>query len=111
MGKTSQRSSGLLQLAAVASVLYASHWAFVGSSTTPRSTPRTLRRGGGESVPTGLVWPSPEAEEKLREVDGIKLYPTHAWKDEMVPILDSSAKLEVRIEYVRKAKEIYIFDN
>ena len=25
-------------------------------------------RPGGESVPTGLVWPSPEAEEKLREV-------------------------------------------
>ena len=25
---------------------------------------------GGESVPTGLVWPSPEAEEKLREAEG-----------------------------------------
>jgi len=93
MAKT--RSSGLLQLAAVASVLSACHWAFVGpSSNTNRLTPRTLRRGGGESVPTGLVWPSPEAEEKLREVDGIKLYPTHAWKDDMVPILDSSMKLE-----------------
>ena len=28
---------------------------------------RFVRFVGGESVPTGLVWPSPEAEEKLRE--------------------------------------------
>jgi len=45
--------------------------------------------GAAESVPTGLTWPSPEAEEKLREVDGIKLYPTHAWTDEMEPIVDA----------------------
>ena len=54
----------------------------------------TARFGGGESVPTGLVWPSPEAEAKLREVDGIKLYPTHAWTDDMQPIVDSSKSLE-----------------
>jgi len=45
------------------------------------------------SVPTGLVWPSPEAEEKLREVDGIKMYPTHAWTDDMTPILSSDKSL------------------
>mmetsp|Transcript_68413 Transcript_68413/g.158735 ORF Transcript_68413/g.158735 Transcript_68413/m.158735 type:complete len:413 (+) Transcript_68413:61-1299(+) len=51
-------------------------------------------RSAGESVPTGLVWPSPEAEAKLREVDGIKLYPTHAWTDDMVPILPATKELE-----------------
>jgi len=50
--------------------------------------------GAANSVPTGLTWPSPEAEKKLREVDGLKLYPTHAWKDDMVPILDAEAKVE-----------------
>eukprot|EP00913_Durusdinium_trenchii_P026188 g24568.t1 len=88
------RSSALLQLAAVAGVFYLGQWAFVGGRGDSAKITRTLRRGGGESVPTGLVWPSPEAEEKLREVDGIKLYPTHAWKDDMNPILDSSVKLE-----------------
>merc|ERR1712157_232311 len=47
-----------------------------------------------ESVPTGLVWPSPEAEAKLREEDGIKLYPTHAWTDDMKPIVPASKTLE-----------------
>merc|ERR1711906_34790 len=32
--------------------------------------------------------------EKLREVDGIKLYPTHAWTDDMQPIVDADKKLE-----------------
>jgi len=50
--------------------------------------------GAANSVPTGLTWPSPEAEKKLREVDGIKLYPTHAWSDDMVPILDAKDKVE-----------------
>merc|ERR1719428_2471169 len=40
-----------------------------------------------DSKPTGLVWPSKEAEAKVRKVDGITLYPTHAWTDDMVPIL------------------------
>eukprot|EP00971_Amphidinium_carterae_P168584 3340291-Amphidinium_carterae.1 len=51
------------------------------------------RYGAANSVPTGLVWPSPEAEELLKEVDGIKMYPTHAWTDKMVPITDSKKKL------------------
>ncbi|CAE7308680.1 unnamed protein product [Symbiodinium sp. CCMP2592] len=87
----SRRSnSGALPLVAVLFGVYA--LSFVGPSAQQRKG--TALRAGGESVPTGLVWPSPEAEEKLREVDGIKLYPTHAWKDEMDPIVDSSSKLE-----------------
>ncbi|CAE7892655.1 unnamed protein product [Symbiodinium microadriaticum] len=77
---------------ALVAFYYACH-AFVGLAPASR-TPTVTRFGGGESVPTGLVWPSPEAEEKLREVDGIKLFPTHAWKDEMDPIVDSKVKLE-----------------
>jgi phosphoribulokinase len=48
-----------------------------------------LRMGAANSVPTGLVWPSPEAAEKLREAEGIKMYPTHAWTDNMMPILSA----------------------
>ncbi|CAJ1446192.1 unnamed protein product [Effrenium voratum] len=90
-----------------AGVLYTLHQAFCSAPSAPSARQlRVAMRGGwtegqgGESVPTGLVWPSPEAEEKLREalvfgrVDGIKLYPTHAWKDDMEPILDSKKKLE-----------------
>jgi len=33
------------------------------------------------------VYPSPEEAEKTREVDGITLYSTHAWTDDMAPIL------------------------
>jgi len=50
-------------------------------------------RAGGNSVSTGLTWPSPEAEAKLREVDGIKMYPTHAWSDDMMPILPASKNI------------------
>merc|ERR1719393_66220 len=46
--------------------------------------------GNPNSKPTGLVWPSPEAEKKLRTEDGIKLYPTHAWADNMKPIVKAS---------------------
>merc|ERR1712232_336978 len=63
--------------------------------------PPALRRGDAatsavalqanpNSVPTGLVWPSPEAEAKLREEDGITMYPTHAWTDDMKPIVPAS---------------------
>jgi len=52
------------------------------------------RWAAANSVPTGLVWPSEEADAKLREVDGIKLYPTHAWTDDMMPIVSASKQLE-----------------
>jgi len=42
-----------------------------------------------------LVWPSPEAEAKLREVDGIKMYPTHAWSDDMKPIVPAAKPVDV----------------
>mmetsp|Transcript_38983 Transcript_38983/g.93524 ORF Transcript_38983/g.93524 Transcript_38983/m.93524 type:complete len:413 (+) Transcript_38983:46-1284(+) len=51
-------------------------------------------RASANSVPTGLTWPSPEAEAKLREVDGIALYPTHAWTDDMDPILPATKQLD-----------------
>ena len=51
----------------MAGLLYAGR-VFVAPSSPKTRSAKTLRRGGGESVPTGLVWPSPEAEEKLREV-------------------------------------------
>jgi len=51
-------------------------------------------RSAAESVPTGLVWPSEEAEAQLREVDGVKLYPTHAWTDEMVPVVPAKTELD-----------------
>jgi len=51
-------------------------------------------RGGGDSVPTGLVYPSPEEEALTREVDGIKLYSTHAWADDMVPVLEPEVTLD-----------------
>merc|ERR1712217_936860 len=53
-----------------------------------------FRMGAANSVPTGLTWPSPEAEAKLREVEGIKLYPTHAWTDSMAPIVAAEKKLD-----------------
>merc|ERR1719373_659780 len=53
-----------------------------------------FRMGAANSVPTGLTWPSPEAEAKLREVDGIKLYPTHAWTDDMAPIVPATKTLD-----------------
>merc|ERR1719219_2017493 len=52
------------------------------------------RRAAANSVPTGLVWPSEDAEAKLREVDGIKLYPTHAWTDEMLPVVPAQTQLD-----------------
>eukprot|EP00437_Effrenium_voratum_P007931 CAMPEP_0181436346 /NCGR_PEP_ID=MMETSP1110-20121109/20803_1 /TAXON_ID=174948 /ORGANISM="Symbiodinium sp., Strain CCMP421" /LENGTH=65 /DNA_ID=CAMNT_0023559913 /DNA_START=44 /DNA_END=238 /DNA_ORIENTATION=+ len=65
MGK---RSSSVLQLAAAAGVLYTLQQAFVSPAASSRQLRAVALRAGGESVPTGLVWPSPEAEEKLREV-------------------------------------------
>jgi len=53
-----------------------------------------IRFGSANSVPTGLVYPSPEEAEKTKEVDGITLYSTHAWTDDMVPILPASKPLE-----------------
>jgi len=49
--------------------------------------------GSADSKPTGLVWyPTQEtlmktSEEQIKEIEGIKLYPTHAWADDHVPFL------------------------
>eukprot|EP00435_Cladocopium_sp_Y103_P024473 s2862_g6.t1 len=88
-----KRSSALSLLLALGLFYGLLSRAFV-SSVSGKRTANSALRAGGVSVPTGLVWPSAEAEEKLREVDGIKLYPTHAWKDDMDPILDSNSKME-----------------
>jgi len=53
---------------------------------------RSVRRRAEDArMADGLVWPSEEAAENLREVDGIKMYPTHTWTDEMVPILPAES--------------------
>jgi len=90
--------SVLLPLAVAAASIY-----LLGqvSFVSPRAPKQQLRAGrvltalqaNPNSVPTGLVWPSPEAEAKLREVDGIKMYPTHAWTDDMSPIVPASNSL------------------
>ncbi|CAE8735950.1 unnamed protein product [Polarella glacialis] len=53
-----------------------------------------VRYSGGDSVPTGLVYPSPEEKVKTREADGITLFSTHAWKDDMKAILPATKKLD-----------------
>jgi len=79
--------------------------AFNVASSSPRSTMvkphqpvmgrnAPVLMGAANSVPTGLTWPSAEAEAKLREVDGIKLYPTHAWTDDMAPITPAEKAVE-----------------
>jgi len=65
------------------------------SQLRPAARPTTALQAAAESVPTGLTWPSPEAEAKLREVDGIKMYPTHAWTDEMLPVVPATKSLDV----------------
>nr|AAX13962.1 chloroplast phosphoribulokinase [Pyrocystis lunula] len=96
------RSALFPALAALAALLLWAREAFL----LPRSSPQAPRassarvpkvvalRAAADSQPTGLVWPSPEAEAKLREVDGIKLYPTHAWTEEMTPILPATKQLD-----------------
>eukprot|EP00440_Ansanella_granifera_P031214 gb/GFBE01033892.1/.p1 GENE.gb/GFBE01033892.1/~~gb/GFBE01033892.1/.p1 ORF type:complete len:412 (+),score=131.25 gb/GFBE01033892.1/:1-1236(+) len=90
------RSSLLAVLALVAQALLWCHVAFVAPRAPQRNAARQqiAMRGAANSVPTGLTWPSPEAEAKLREVDGIKLYPTHAWTDDMMPIVPADVTLD-----------------
>jgi phosphoribulokinase len=90
--------SVLIPVALVAAALcLLAQQAFVAPSAPALRSVRSLniaRFGGGPSVPTGLVWPSPEAADKLREVDGIKMYPTHAWTADMTPIMEAAKKLD-----------------
>jgi len=87
-------------LAALVAVVLLGRAAFVGPQglQTQRAShvqPSSVARWAAtNSVPTGLVWPSEEAEAKLREVDGIKLYPTHAWTDDMMPVVSANKQLE-----------------
>jgi len=89
----------LLPLGALGFALFLLEQAAFLAPRTP-SQPRpamriaTALRAAANSVPTGLVWPSPEAEAKLREVDGVKLYPTHAWTDDMEPIVGAKKDLD-----------------
>jgi phosphoribulokinase len=91
--------SVLLPVAAVAAfVLYASQLAFIvaraPSTSSHGERGLVAMYGGGKSVPTGLVWPSSEAEAKLRIEDGIKLYPTHAWTADMKPIVPATKPVD-----------------
>jgi phosphoribulokinase len=55
--------------------------------------------GSADSKPTGLVWyPGQEtlmktSEEQIKEIEGIKLFPTHAWADDHVPVLTAEAPM------------------
>jgi len=53
-----------------------------------------FRSGSANSVPTGLVYPSPEEAAKTKTVDGITLYSTHAWTDDMAPIIAAEAPMD-----------------
>jgi len=91
----SRSQSALLPLGLVAACLYAGR-VFV-APRSPSLRPQEGKalvalQGAANSVPTGLVYPSPEEAAKTREVDGIKLYSTHAWTDDMVPILEAESK-------------------
>ena len=84
-------------LAAVALVLVGK-LAFV-SPRLPGASSRAsesvvVRLGSANSVPTGLVYPSPEEAEKTKTVDGITLYSTHAWTDDMKPILAPESPMD-----------------
>merc|ERR1712153_122858 len=68
---------------ALAALCLLAQFAFLAPQTPTLSQRRgqsslVAMRGGANSVPTGLVYPSPEEAEKTREVDGLKLYSTHA---------------------------------
>eukprot|EP00929_Paragymnodinium_shiwhaense_P092480 TRINITY_DN523_c0_g2_i3.p1 TRINITY_DN523_c0_g2~~TRINITY_DN523_c0_g2_i3.p1 ORF type:complete len:419 (-),score=141.73 TRINITY_DN523_c0_g2_i3:222-1478(-) len=43
---------------------------------------------------TGLVWPSPEAEAKLRTEGDVTLYPTHNWQDDMSAVVAPKTSLD-----------------
>mmetsp|Transcript_126161 Transcript_126161/g.342528 ORF Transcript_126161/g.342528 Transcript_126161/m.342528 type:complete len:185 (+) Transcript_126161:94-648(+) len=93
----SRSQSVLLPLGLVAACLYAGR-VFV-APRAPSLRPQAGKalvalQGAANSVPTGLVYPSPEEAAKTREVDGITLYSTHAWTDDMVPILEAESKPE-----------------
>ncbi|CAE8601983.1 unnamed protein product [Polarella glacialis] len=88
-------------LAAVATLGLLGKLAFVGTPGTPSLGLRTSHsyssvalQSGGNSVPTGLVYPSPEEKAKTREADGITLFSTHAWADGMQPIVPATRKLD-----------------
>jgi len=58
-----------------------------GVTSSRSSQSVVFRLGSANSVPTGLVYPSPEEAAKTKTVDGITLYSTHAWTDDMKPII------------------------
>jgi phosphoribulokinase len=77
---------------ALAELLFAIAPASARSPASRRAAFSTM--GSANSKPTGLVWyPTEEklmavVEKQVKEIEGTKLYPTHAWADDMVPILD-----------------------
>jgi len=84
-------------LAAVTLVLLGK-LAFVGprlpAATLRASQSVVFRLGSANSVPTGLVYPSPEEAAKTQTVDGITLYSTHAWTGDMKPILPAETLMD-----------------
>jgi len=101
MGRKAVKPS-LLPLAALLAFA-AALWhlpAFLAPSS-PSLTGRTrqlsrvaLESGAVESKGTGLVWPSPEAEAKLRKDGDVILYPTHNWQPDQTAVTASNKKLD-----------------
>jgi len=95
------RSRTLLLPSALAAVtlVLVGKLAFVGPRlpgvTSSRSSQSVVfRLGSANSVPTGLVYPSPEEAAKTKTVDGITLYSTHAWTDDMKPIMPAETPMD-----------------
>jgi len=65
-----------------------------GVTSSRSSQSVVFRLGSDNSVPTGLVYPSPEEAAKTKTVDGITLYSTHAWTDDMQPILPAEKTMD-----------------
>eukprot|EP00929_Paragymnodinium_shiwhaense_P092477 TRINITY_DN523_c0_g1_i1.p1 TRINITY_DN523_c0_g1~~TRINITY_DN523_c0_g1_i1.p1 ORF type:complete len:423 (-),score=133.17 TRINITY_DN523_c0_g1_i1:66-1334(-) len=67
-----------------------------GSAAAGRSDVGRLQRLSklARLAGTGLVWPSPEAEAKVRTEGSVTLYPTHNWQDDMSAVVDAKAKLD-----------------
>ncbi|CAE8718098.1 unnamed protein product [Polarella glacialis] len=85
-------ASPLLGLGLLAAFLLSLRSASLGFGVKPGGPgPRRLgaRRlsSGLQAEAQGLLWPSAEAQEKLRSEDGVSLLPTHRWEEDMHPIV------------------------
>jgi len=94
------RPAGLLPLIALGAAALAAANLALGflapSQGSPVQRPQLRQRASLVARPagTGLVWPSPEAEEKFKKDGDIPMYPTHNWQDEMTAVLPATKTLD-----------------